>query len=155
GLRALDPVPCWTRVHFWEGYSDREAWDDFQRRRVAKVAELPQPRRREVAMRFISDHLGDVESVLLAELPELEEVRTEPRSSVTGAGRRRVAAMPNLRAVSVGRRLDSLEPLAECPTLEQFSACSGRWEDESLHNEDTAGLERMTNLRTLCLMGSG
>src|SRR5262249_41548715 len=94
GLRALDPVPCWTRVHFWEGYPDREAWDDFQRRRVAKVAELPQPRRREVAMRFIADHLGDVESVLLAELPELGGVRIEPRSSATGAGLPPGAAIP-------------------------------------------------------------
>jgi hypothetical protein len=170
-LPLLDPLPFWTYVRIENDASgfDR-AFEEFQERRVGKLARVPAERRREGALRFVAavhevtprpgepvkqvglSQMGvcDAELRLVSHLTELEEIRIF-QGHETEAGLRHLARLPNLKSVELLRSpVNSIAPLTACTGLESLWVST---EDGTLTDEGTEGLERLTNLHNLQLFG--
>ncbi len=164
GLVALAALPCGARVLCEGGSPDRAAWATLQERRIAKYDGLPPAERRKAALRFFvalsgmrepiravrieNEVLDDAEMRNFREVPELETVKLSGCAGSAGGGLRHLAGLPNLRSVAVSRAdIDSISPLTECPALEELSVGSS-----GLTDAGTAGLDRLTGLRTLWLL---
>lgn len=172
-LPILDPLPCWTKVEILEDL-DWEPWLAFQERRVGKVVLLTPAEQRAAAIRYlrtmrrnsdvrlnqpvtaarlVQERTTDPELRLLSYLPELEEVEIA-YGRETAAGLEHIAALPNLRSVSLWRaNTESLVPLMRCKTLERLSYIHD-WH-AVLGDDGVVGLENLTNLKYLHLFGTG
>ncbi|QJW96802.1 TIGR02996 domain-containing protein [Frigoriglobus tundricola] len=170
-LTHLESLPCWTHVRILEDLNAR-AWGAFQERRISKIALLPPEQQRSAAIRYlratelndsvrqgepvkavrlVQQSTTDAELRLLSYLPELEEIEIA-YGRETATGLEHLAKLPNLKAIHLGRaNTESLVPLMKCKTLERLEYVGSGFAE--LRDEGVIGLEQLTNLQHLTLVG--
>jgi uncharacterized protein (TIGR02996 family) len=162
-LKVLKALPCGTRVCCIDNIPDEEEWPAFHRSRLAKFNKLPPEERRLAARRFVTaltggrwpvtevrlgnEFLDDAELGFLREVPELERIELEEPSGLTPVGLKHLAAIPNLKAVSLwDAGLETIRPLTQCPALEVLRVYE---RGGCIPDDGTKRLDRLTNLQVL------